>query len=168
MKISCGPKVLSLASPKICMSLCSTFSDMRRDVAWSSSLVVAPGTHKKMTLVVDALTTATVGLFGDCMFSSLLLFRFSRTCGSGWQALPMMGQRLPSTWRFDILPALGETSWLAAVVESERSVAGDVLCRNGHIVLDWRRRASMMVNGTRRRDWGVCGCESCVEPSLSE
>jgi hypothetical protein len=57
----------------------------------------------------------------------------------------MIGQRLPSTCRFDMLPALGETSWLAAVVvESERSVAGDVLWRNGHMVLDWRRRASMI------------------------
>lgn len=43
-----------------------------------------------------------------------------------------------------MLPALGETSWPAAVVESERSVAGDVLWRNGHIVLDWRRRASIL------------------------
>jgi hypothetical protein len=43
-----------------------------------------------------------------------------------------------------MLPAPGETSWPAAVVESERSVAGDVLERNGHMVLDWRRRASML------------------------
>jgi hypothetical protein len=49
-----------------------------------------------------------------------------------------------------MLPALGETSWEAAVVERERSVAGDVLWRNGHMDLDWRKRASMLVNGSRR------------------
>lgn len=43
-----------------------------------------------------------------------------------------------------MLPAPGDTSWLAAVVERERSVAGDVLWRNGHMVLDCRKRASMM------------------------
>lgn len=46
-----------------------------------------------------------------------------------------------------MLPAPGETWWVAAaaaVVESERSVAGDVFDRNGHIDLDWRRRASMI------------------------
>jgi hypothetical protein len=52
-----------------------------------------------------------------------------------------------------MLPALGETSWEAAVVERERSVAGDVLWRNGHMDLDWRKTASMMVNGARR--WKV-------------
>jgi hypothetical protein len=62
-----------------------------------------------------------------------------------------------------MLPAPGETSWLAAVVESERSVAGDVLWRNGHMVLDWRRRASMMVNGARGQDPGADGCDSCVD-----
>jgi hypothetical protein len=46
-----------------------------------------------------------------------------------------------------MLPAPGETSWRAAavVVERERSVAGDVLWRNGHMVLDWRKRDSMLV-----------------------
>jgi hypothetical protein len=62
-----------------------------------------------------------------------------------------------------MLPALGETSWLAAVVESERSVAGDVLWRNGHMVLDWRRRASMMVNGEGRRKRGEGDFDRCVE-----
>jgi len=56
----------------------------------------------------------------------------------------MMGQRFARTWRFDMLPAPGETWWLDAVVESERSVAGDVFERNGHMVLDWRRMDSMM------------------------
>jgi hypothetical protein len=46
-----------------------------------------------------------------------------------------------------MLPAPGETSWPAAVVESERRVAGDVFERNGHMDLDWRKRASMLVNG---------------------
>lgn len=46
-----------------------------------------------------------------------------------------------------MLPAPGETSWPAAVVESERRVAGEVFERNGHIDLDWRKRASMVVNG---------------------
>jgi hypothetical protein len=57
-----------------------------------------------------------------------------------------------------MLPAPGETSWPAAVVESERSVAGDVFERNGHMDLDWRRRASMMKAGivVRRRDQTVC------------
>jgi hypothetical protein len=32
-------------------------------------------------------------------------------------------------------------------VESERRVAGDVFERNGHMDLDWRKRASMLVNG---------------------
>lgn len=63
------------------------------------------------------------------------------------RALPMMGQRRASTWRFDMLPAPGETSWPAAVVERARSVAGDVFERNGHMDLDWRSRASMMVGG---------------------
>lgn len=45
-----------------------------------------------------------------------------------------------------MLPATGETSWPAAVVERERRVAGDVLERNGHMDLDWRKRASMMFN----------------------
>jgi hypothetical protein len=49
-----------------------------------------------------------------------------------------------------MLPAPGETSWPAAVVDSERRVAGDVFERNGHIDRDWRRRASMMVNCTVR------------------
>jgi hypothetical protein len=62
----------------------------------------------------------------------------------------MIGHRRPRTWRLDMLPALGETSWEAAVVERERSVAGDVLWRNGHMDLDWRKRASMLVNGSRR------------------
>jgi len=47
-----------------------------------------------------------------------------------------------------MLPAPGETSWRAAavvVVERERSVAGDVLCKNGHMDFDWRKRASMLV-----------------------
>jgi hypothetical protein len=46
-----------------------------------------------------------------------------------------------------MLPAPGEAWWVAAaaaVVESERSVAGDVFDRNGHMDLDWRRRASIM------------------------
>jgi hypothetical protein len=59
----------------------------------------------------------------------------------------MIGQRRPRTWRFDMLPAPGETSWPAAVVERERRVAGDVFERNGHMDLDWRKRASMLVNG---------------------
>ena len=46
----------------------------------------------------------------------------------------------------DMLPAPGDTWWDAAVVESDRRVAGDVLERNGHIDLDWRKRASMMGN----------------------
>jgi hypothetical protein len=46
-----------------------------------------------------------------------------------------------------MLPAPGETSWLTAVVESERRVAGDVLERNGHMDLDWRKRASMVDRG---------------------
>jgi hypothetical protein len=46
-----------------------------------------------------------------------------------------------------MLPAPGETAWAAAVVESERRVAGEVLCKNGHMDLDWRKRASMVVNG---------------------
>jgi hypothetical protein len=36
------------------------------------------------------------------------------------------------------------------VVERERSVAGDVLWRKGHIDLDWRKRASMLVNCAAR------------------
>lgn len=64
-----------------------------------------------------------------------------------------------------MLPALGETSWLAAVVESERSVAGDVLCRNGHMVLDWRRRASMMGNGGMGQSERTGGCEGHLEMS---
>jgi hypothetical protein len=46
-----------------------------------------------------------------------------------------------------MLPALGETSWPAAVVESERRVAGDVFDRNGHMDLDCRRSASILVDG---------------------
>ena len=34
-----------------------------------------------------------------------------------------------------------------AVVESERSVAGDVLCRNGHMARDWRKMDSMVARG---------------------
>ena len=55
----------------------------------------------------------------------------------------MMGQRLASTCRLDMLPAPGETWCSVAVVESERSVAGDVLERNGHMERDWRRIDSM-------------------------
>ena len=57
-----------------------------------------------------------------------------------------------------MLPAPGETWWVAAaaaVVESERSVAGDVFDKNGHIDLDWRRRASMICQlGLWARDYG--------------
>jgi hypothetical protein len=55
-----------------------------------------------------------------------------------------------------MLPAPGETAWPAAVVESERRVAGEVLCRNGHMDLDWRKRASMMINGS----W-ICEARYC-------
>jgi hypothetical protein len=60
----------------------------------------------------------------------------------------MIGQRRARTWRLDILPAPGETSWPAAVadVERERRVAGDVFERNGHIDLDWRKTASMITS----------------------
>jgi len=46
-----------------------------------------------------------------------------------------------------MLPAPGETSWPAAVVERERSVAGEVLERNGQTVLDCRKRVSMAAGG---------------------
>jgi hypothetical protein len=59
----------------------------------------------------------------------------------------MMGQRLASTCRLDMLPAPGDTWCAVAVVESERSVAGDVLERNGHMDRDWRRIDSMTARG---------------------
>ena len=67
----------------------------------------------------------------------------------------MMGQRLASTCRFDILPAPGETWCSVAVVESERSVAGDVLERNGHMERDWRRMDSMAGSVDERSAGGL-------------
>jgi hypothetical protein len=57
-----------------------------------------------------------------------------------------------------MLPALGETSWRAAavVVDRERSVAGDVLCKNGHMDFDWRKRASMLVKCAACMVFGLC------------
>jgi hypothetical protein len=57
----------------------------------------------------------------------------------------MMGQRRASTWRLDMRPPPGEALWPAFVVDSERSVAGEVFFRKGHMERDWRRRASMVV-----------------------
>jgi hypothetical protein len=61
-----------------------------------------------------------------------------------------------------MLPAPGETSWPAAVVERERRVAGEVFERNGHMVLDWRRRASILVNGVFRVCARRCGAQMCA------
>lgn len=63
-----------------------------------------------------------------------------------------MGHRRPRTCKLDMLPAPGETSWPAAVVERERRVAGEVLERNGHMVLDCRKSASMVVDCGRAND----------------
>lgn len=77
----------------------------------------------------------------------------------------MMGQRRASTCRLDMLPAPGETWCWVAVVESERSVAGDVLERNGHMERDWRKIDSMTARAQRRsadpENWGreECVCE---------
>ena len=43
------------------------------------------------------------------------------------------------------------------VVERERSVAGDVLCKNGHMDFDWRKRASMLVKCAACMGFGVRG-----------
>ena len=59
-------------------------------------------------------------------------------------ALPMTGQRRARTWRLDMVPPPGET-WRVVVVERDRSVAGDVLLRNGHMERDCLRRDSIEV-----------------------
>ena len=52
-------------------------------------------------------------------------------------ALPMMGQRLATTCKLDMLKELDE------LVESDRKVAGDVLRKKGHTPRDWRKAASI-------------------------
>jgi hypothetical protein len=50
--------------------------------------------------------------------------------------------------RLDMLPPPGE-AWRVEV-ERERSVAGEVFFKNGHMDFDWRSTASM---AGRRADW---------------
>jgi hypothetical protein len=60
----------------------------------------------------------------------------------------MMGQRRAMVCRLDMLPPPGE-AWRVEV-ERERSVAGEVFFKNGHMDFDWRSTASM---AGRRVDW---------------
>ena len=66
----------------------------------------------------------------------------------------MTGHRRPKTCKLEIVPPPGEACWTEVLVESERSVAGDVLFKKGHIARDWRRRASMMTDGDPRTGLG--------------
>ena len=58
-------------------------------------------------------------------------------------ALPITGHRRPKTWRLEIVPPPGET-WRVEV-ERERSVAGEVLLRNGHMERDCLRSVSIAI-----------------------
>ncbi len=56
----------------------------------------------------------------------------------------MMGQRLARTCNFDKPDLeLRCTKELEVLVESDRRVAGDVLCKKGHTPRDWRKRVSI-------------------------
>lgn len=59
------------------------------------------------------------------------------------RALPMTGHRRAASCRLDIMPPPDAVPWTLLLVDSERRVAGLVVCRNGHMDRDWRRRASM-------------------------
>jgi hypothetical protein len=59
------------------------------------------------------------------------------------RAFPMMGQRRAMVCKLDMLPPPGEACRAEVEVERERSVAGEVFFRNGHIAFDWRSTASM-------------------------
>lgn len=62
----------------------------------------------------------------------------------------MTGQRWASSCSFDMVPPQGEEACGAGRVEvdSARRVAGEAFFKKGHMALDCRRTASMMV--------GVC------------
>lgn len=49
----------------------------------------------------------------------------------------MTGQRRAMSCRLDMLPPPVEALWAAVEVERDLRVAGEVLCRNGHMALDW-------------------------------
>lgn len=79
-------------------------------------------------------------------------------------ALPMTGQRRPSSCRFDIEPPFLEEAWWCVaetlvVVDKARRVEGDVFFKKGQTAFDWRRRASMAdgvnksMDGKRWRGW---------------
>ena len=51
-------------------------------------------------------------------------------------------------------PPPGAVCWTLVLVDMDLRVAGEVLFKNGHMALDWRRRASMVEVGFR----GVVGC----------
>ena len=60
----------------------------------------------------------------------------------------MTGQRRAMTFKLDMLPPPGEALW-EVVVDKERRVAGEVLCRNGHMLRDWRMNASIVEDCVR-------------------
>ena len=47
--------------------------------------------------------------------------------------------------KFDMAPPPGAVCVTVVLMDMERKVAGDVLFRNGHMVRDWRSRASILV-----------------------
>ena len=64
-------------------------------------------------------------------------------------ALPMTGQRWPSSWSFEMVPPHGE-AWGRVEVDRARRVEGDVFFKKGHMALDCRRTASIVADGKRR------------------
>lgn len=66
-------------------------------------------------------------------------------------ALPITGHRRVSDWRLLMEPPPGE-AWRTAVVDRVRKVEGEVFFMKGHMLRDWRRRASIAATEIVRSD----------------